>query len=361
MFGAFILNLIIYLTTKGRVDVEIPTIMYLTTVLSGVRRICKQKKLDDMPGMQKLKQIFAVFKPVMRSAPSTKTGAGDMADSLFQYINIMFLYDIRKYNRFMKMVVRNKKELHRLYRAVGEIDLALCVLSFRMSLPVAAVPEFRDGNPIEFSDVFHPLINSPITNSGVIAKPSLITGSNASGKSTFIKALAVNGILAQTINTVAARTFRLNHSLIMTSMAIRDDISGGDSYFIVEIKSLRRILDKIRTFPSICFIDEILRGTNTVERIAASTAVLEFIHTQDCLCIVASHDIELTNILMDKYDNYHFREKVTDKGVTFDYLLRHGPSSTRNALKLLSFTEFDADIVARAEKLAEEYDISKTW
>jgi len=361
VLGAFILNLIVYLRTKNQVDVEIPTIGYLTTVLKGVRRICKLKNLDDMPGMRELTRIFAVFKPAMRSAPSTKTGVGDMMDSFFQYINILFLYDIRKYNTFVKMIVRHKEDLHTLYRSVGEIDLALCVLSFRISLPIAAVPEFHDGNSMEFSDIFHPLINSPVTNSGKVDKPSLITGSNASGKSTFIKSLAVNGILAQTINTDAAREFKLRHSLIMTSMAIRDDIAGGDSYFIVEIKSLKRILDKIRTFPCICFIDEILRGTNTVERIAASTAVLEFIHTQDCICLAASHDIELTNILAGKYDNYHFREQVSDTGVAFDYLLRHGPSSTRNALKLLSFTEFDNNIVTRAEHLASEYDRNRAW
>lgn len=102
-----------------------------------------------------------------------------------------------------------------------------------------------------------------------------------------------------------------------------------------------------------CYIDEILRGTNTIERIAASTSVLEYLHTQNCLCVVASHDIELTGILAGIYDNYHFCEQVTDGGIVFDYKLKLGASTTRNAIKLLSFMDFHAEIVDRAEELAK--------
>ncbi|MCL2215591.1 MAG: hypothetical protein FWB91_01095 [Defluviitaleaceae bacterium] len=351
--GAFILNLMIYLRTKSLVDVEIPTIGYLTDVLRAVKRICKNNDLENLPGADELQKIYAVFKPVIRKAPSVKTTAGDLMDSAFQYVNILFLYDIRKYNTFVKLILRHRKDLHRLYRAVGEIDTALCVLSLRMSLPIAGLPKFHAENTIEFSEVFHPLLASPVTNSGRFDKPGLITGSNASGKSTFIKALAINGILAQTLNTVSARAFKMRHSLVMTSMALRDDISGGESYFIVEIKSLKRILDAVGEFPCVCFIDEILRGTNTVERLAASSAVLEFLYTRGCLCLTASHDIELTRILDGKYENFHFLETVTDGGVEFDYLLKPGPSVTRNALKLLKFTGFDPGIIERAESLAE--------
>ncbi|HCW96660.1 MAG TPA: hypothetical protein DHU88_13350 [Pseudomonas sp.] len=139
-----------------------------------------------------------------------------------------------------------------------------------------------------------------------------MTGSNASGKSTFIKSLAVNSILAQTIHTCAAKEFKLRPSLVITSMAVRDSISEGESYFIKEIKSLKRILNKVQNISCTCFIDEILKGTNTIERIAASAAVLKYLHSTDCLCMTASHDIELTCILENEYDNYHFSEHITD-------------------------------------------------
>jgi DNA mismatch repair ATPase MutS len=128
-------------------------------------------------------------------------------------------------------------------------------------------------------------------------------------------------------------------------MAMRDNISDGDSYFIVEIKSLKRILDLTQNYPCTCYIDEILRGTNTIERIAASASVLDYLHSQNCLCVAASHDIELTNILADKFDNYHFCEQVTNDGIIFDYKLKHGASTTRNAIRLLSFMGFHSEII----------------
>jgi len=98
-----------------------------------------------------------------------------------------------------------------------------------------------------------------------------------------------------------------------------------------------------------------------VERIAASAAVLGYLHGQDTLCIAASHDIELTGILTGKYDNYHFREQVTDDGVIFDYKLKDGPSTTRNALKLLRFMDFGDEIVKNVEALAKGYTKDKRW
>ena len=102
-----------------------------------------------------------------------------------------------------------------------------------------------------------------------MASAHLITGSNASGKSTYIKAIAINAILAQTINTVLAEKWMMKPSYIVTSMAIQDNVLDGDSYFIAEIKSLKRIMQLIEEEkPCISFIDEILKGTNTIERIA---------------------------------------------------------------------------------------------
>ena len=85
-----------------------------------------------------------------------------------------------------------------------------------------------------------------------------------------------------------AKEYITRFALVITSMAVRDDILTGDSYFISEIKSLKRIIDKVEIVKCICFVDEILRGTNTIERIAASTSVIKYLHGKDCLCIVAS-------------------------------------------------------------------------
>jgi len=361
MVATFVVNMMVYYRVKHRVAIEIPSIKYLTNMLRCCNGLRKIKALENQPVMDEIRRHYKVLKRLRRNMPNMSSMTDELADMLFEYVNILFLSDIRGYNKFMKTIKNRNEEFHALYRAFGEVDMSICISSFRLSLPVYTLPEFCEDSSLVFTDIYHPLIPSPVVNSGNLSKDSVITGSNASGKSTFIKALAINGILAQTINTCAAKSFKSRYSLIMTSMVLRDDLLAGDSYFIVEIKSLKRILDMVQKYPCTCFIDEILRGTNTVERIAASAAVLSYLSKQDALCVAASHDIELTRILDEKFDNYHFREHVTDEGIVFDYKLNDGPSTTRNALKLLRFMGFADGIVAQADTLAEEYLRDGKW
>jgi len=266
-------------------------------MMSCCKRLLKTEHVNTLPIIQNLQKPYSLFKKVVSKAP-TKTSAisDDVADAFWQYINILFMYDVRHYNNFMGMIVRHKEDFHEIYRIIGELETALTVLSFRQSLPAFCLPAFNNENALKVDEIFHPLIHKPVKNSAKIVCDSLLTGSNASGKSTFIKTLAVNGILAQTIYTCTAKHFVTQFAHVITSMAMRDNLLGGESYFIVEIKSLKRILDAVQKFPCICYIDEILRGTNTVERIAASAAVLGWLAERDCLCIAASHDIELRKL-----------------------------------------------------------------
>jgi len=349
---SFLINLTVYIKSKRKMDVEIPAISYFASALYCCKKLCRIDSMGSLPLMAEIKSKYMIFKSLEGKLPFPRTVSGNFMEDIYEYLNILFLIDIRNYNKYTKMIIRHNNDFHSLYKAIGEIDLVLCVLSFRKSLPIFSVPEFHKQNIIEFEELFHPLISSPVKNTGVLTNDILITGSNASGKSTFIKALAVNGILAQTIYSSTAKKFSTRFSMIVTSMAMRDDILAGESYFIVEVKSLKRILDLVQKYPCTCYIDEILRGTNTIERIASSVAVLEHLHLLDCLCVVASHDIELTNILADKYDNYHFCEQITDDKITFDYKLKEGVSRTQNAIKLLKLMGYNSEIVKRAEELS---------
>ena len=183
-----------------------------------------------------------------------------------------------------------------------------------------------------------------------------IVGPTGCGKSTFIKTIAVNVILAQSIHTCTAKRMHLPHAKMITSMAVRDDILSGDSYFIKEIKYLKRILDALSEDELvICVIDEILRGTNTQERIAASKAIMEYLAHHNCIAIVASHDKELTELEKIGYDNYHFSEEFGEADIVFDYKLQKGPANSQNAIRLLSFTGFPETIIERAENIRSEY------
>ncbi|MBP1754097.1 MAG: hypothetical protein H6Q59_495, partial [Firmicutes bacterium] len=202
----------------------------------------------------------------------------------------------------------------------------------------------------------------PVPNSITEYRSVMLTGSNASGKSTFIKTLAINAILSQTIFTSTTRSYQSSYFMIYSSMALRDNIFSSESYYIVEIKSLKRILDHVNNeIPMLCFIDEVLRGTNTLERIAASSRILNSLAGQNALVFAATHDIELTHILERSYSNYHFQERIEDKQVLFDYRLHEGKAISKNAIKLLDMLGYPGEIIESAEQAAKEFLTDGEW
>ena len=149
---------------------------------------------------------------------------------------------------------------------------------------------------------------------------------------------------------------------VMTSMALRDDLEGGESYYIVEIKSLQRILRECeKQEPVLCIVDEVLRGTNTIERIAASSRILRSLAAPNVLPLAATHDIELSYILEDCYDNYHFEEEIRDNDVIFNYQLKEGRATTRNAIRLLELIGYDPKIVRDAREAARRFEETGVW
>ena len=145
-------------------------------------------------------------------------------------------------------------------------------------------------------------------------------------------------------------------------MAIQDNVLDGDSYFIAEIKSLKRIIRLIEEGkPCISFVDEILKGTNTIERIAASAAMMEWLSSNKGMNVIASHDIELTEMARHAYTNYHFRESIENGNVHFDYIVHPGPSITRNAIKLLELLSYPESITNKANGLAQHFAERREW
>ncbi|EPY2275113.1 MutS-related protein [Clostridium sporogenes] len=286
-------------------------------------------------------------------------------DIIMDYIKMFFLLDVIKFEKTNLIIGKNKDDLEKIYEFIGTIDCCISIASYRKSLKYYTKPVFvslHGSKQLKFKDMYHPLIKEPVSNSCEIYKSILITGSNASGKSTFLKTVAINSILGQTIYTCLANKYKSSYFKIYTSMALRDNLTGNDSYYIVEIKSLKRIMENINDkIPCLCIIDEILRGTNTVERIAASSEVLNSIANGNCLCLSATHDLELTSILNIVFDNYHFQENITRDKIIFDYKLYHGISETRNAIKLLSIMGYSDVIVSNAEKMADNFLNSGIW
>ena len=259
---------------------------------------------------------------------------------------------------------KNRDLLNRLYENIGYLDSMIGAASFREQIDYYCEPRLVSGGKpyLKVEEVFHPLLEEPVVNSIDAGRSVLITGSNASGKSTFIKTMAINTILSQIIYTSVSRSYEASYFRVFSSMALRDDIFSSESYYIVEIKSLKRILDKIdEEIPVLCFVDEVLRGTNTLERIAASSQILYSFSQANALCFAATHDIELTHILENHYSNYHFQEQIADNNVLFDYKLHGGRAISRNAIKLLSVMGYSENIINNATNAANQFLEEGNW
>jgi DNA mismatch repair ATPase MutS len=294
------------------------------------------------------------------------TSSGSLVDVVIEYIKIVLLKELIDYEYLCNAVLKHQNELIQAYDAVGLLDSLISIASFRESMLFYCEPDLIHGSDsakqLEFDEIYHPLVRNPIANSFAVDLSVLVTGSNASGKSTFLKTVAINAILAQACYTCLARKYSSSMFAVFTSMALRDSMKNGESYFIAEIKSIKRIMDYVNSDTScLCLIDEVLRGTNTIERIAASSQVLLQLAKQNCLCIAATHDIELTYILEGNYRNVHFQEAITRDGIVFDYKLRDGRATSRNAIKLLQLIGYDAAIVEEAEKRADGFVSRGSW
>lgn len=305
---------------------------------------------------------------VIKGASAASTG--NPLDIILDYVRMVFHIDLLLFNRMLSQLRVHVEDVDGLIGQIGYIEAAIAIGAFRQSLENGyCVPEFLEENEIKEGKVlsicegYHPLLSKPVKNSVSTDRGVLLTGSNASGKSTFLKTVAINAIMAQTIHTCTADSYRAPLFLIYSSMSLRDDIESGESYYIVEIKALKRILQTAGKSSGrvLCFVDEVLRGTNTVERIAASTQILKSLSGSNLLCFAATHDIELTQLLEEEYDNYHFEEDIREGDIFFNYKLIGGRATSRNAIKLLQIMGYNEDIIRHATIQAERFMQKGIW
>ncbi len=341
---------------------------YVNSFLLASKKVLSIQKNPSLPKKEEALQALKPFRPHLNifTNPFIKLAAVnqsssapiDMLSKLFTQIT---LQPLRAYNKGTKLLQKGREELRFLYHYMGSLDMAISVLAYRSTLPYYCLPEYNPALSLYIKEGYHPLLPKGVSNSLEMNKGILLTGSNASGKSTFLKTLGVNMLLAQGIHTCCANSFTLPNIPLYTSMAIKDNLTKGESYFIAEIKSLKRMTDKLTLFPCFILIDEILRGTNSLERISASTSILQSFLSFPCLSVVATHDGELTHIFRSLYDLYHFKEKVTNQEVLFDYTLYPGPAKSKNALLLLEMLGFDSPVLLRANALATHYEENQLW
>lgn len=359
--------IISYFNRKSEVSPYFTTFYYIINMLQVSDRIKKMNEPVFSEFVNKLEKASKMFGNFRKHTYVLSTGTHTIDNPLelvMDYARMILHIDIIKFNSMLKIVQNRSGEIEILREILGRFDAAVAVASYSVFLPYYCEPQFekKESAFLDVCDVYHPLVESFVANSICTETGVLVTGSNASGKSTFLKTIAVSSVLGQTIGIVPARSYHADFFRIYSSMALRDSLKTKESYYMVEIRSLKRILDAgEQEQPLLCFVDEVLRGTNTVERIAASSQILKSLHKKHVLCFAATHDVELTHLLETDFDNYHFNEEVRENDVVFSYHLHKGRAESRNAIKLLSIMGYEQEIIKSAENTAECFLETGNW
>lgn len=356
-----------YYGAKKRIEPYVTSCNCLLNMLKFCEKVEKLSAPELENYLSDLKKCRKKFGNFKRKAYFFVAGAavsGGPETFIIEYINYIFHFDLIQFPGIVKELKTHLDDFEKMTDVIGLLESMAAISSFRAMMPTYTTPVLRKSEKgfLIMEEGYHPMISEPVKNSIKVERGVLITGSNASGKSTFLKTVAINAILAQTIHTCMAQRYESSFFRIYSSMALRDDLVGQESYYIVEIKALKRILDVLdEEMPVLCFVDEVLRGTNTVERIAASSHILKSLSRDDVICFAATHDIELTHMLETEYDNYHFQEEVKNNDILFDYILYPGRATSRNAIKLLSIMGYDQNIISAAETSAERFLKTGEW
>lgn len=361
-------NILSYFKEKRDIEPYVISFSYIMRLLQVCDKLCMTEIEACEKEWEEIRKHKSVLKVMRKGSFWVLSGnnsitTGNPLDIVIDYVKMIFHVDLIHFNKMLQGVRAHVEDIDRLISTVGYLEAAIAVGAFRESLEEFCVPELIENDSFCMIDGYHPLLLNPVKNSIQTQKGVLLTGSNASGKSTFLKTVAINAILAQTIHTCAASGYTAQLYDIYSSMSLRDSIESGESYYIVEVKALKRIVDAASQTkrPILCFVDEVLRGTNTIERIAASTQILQSLTGNKYLCFAATHDIELTELLKASFDNYHFEEDIRDGDIFFNYQLMKGKATTRNAIKLLEIMGYQKCIIDKASRQAEHFVCTGSW
>jgi DNA mismatch repair ATPase MutS len=363
LLGIFIVNLFIhYWNKKNLIQYlsSLPQLLKLTAIAQELSNIELFKGINPQVSnsictINKLKKRMLFFKLEAKLQ-------GDLEAifwSILELFKILFLLEPLLLFGVLRQLDTKRKEMEELFTFVGQIDALISVASLRKGLNNFCVPTIiSDHKELIGKDAYHPLIMDCVENSiHVNSKSVLLTGSNMSGKTSFIRTIGTNVICGLTINTCFARKFSMPQVKIFSAIRISDDLINDRSYYFEEVLTIKQMIEMSKSGkPNLFLLDEIFKGTNTIERISAGKAVLSYLAKNNNIVFVSTHDIELADLLKDEYDLYHFSEKVDNKTVDFDYKLKDGKLKNRNAIRILEINDYPEMIIREAIEISRRLD-----
>ncbi len=363
LLGLMIINMVIHYWNKKNLYEYLGTIPQLLILKKVAKELLKFKILtnisSDIPEsisiIDRVRNRMEFFQIEMKAQ-------SDMEIVFWGFLELfkaLFLLEPLLLFGVLKQLDTKRIEIEKVYSFVGYVDSLVSIASLRQGLKSFCLPElWNNQKTIVAIEMYHPLIIDCIPNSiHVDGKSILLTGSNMSGKTTFIRTIGLNIITGLTINTCFAKQFSSSRLKIFSAVRISDNLMNDKSYYFEEVLTIKEMIEKSQLMESNLFLlDEIFKGTNTIERISAGRAVLSYLSNRSNIVFVSTHDIELAELLHDTFDMYHFSEQVGNKTVDFDFKLKKGKLKNRNAIKILEINDYPEQIITEAIELSKELD-----
>lgn len=258
---------------------------------------------------------------------------------LYVLFNALCMFDIQYLNIIENWREKYAQNIKQWYSSLAEMEALLSCSLLIYARDKTCIPKIVEDNVlmIHAKQCGHPLINEQevVHNDFAIQGTSIITGSNMSGKSTFMRCVGLNVILANAGCRVCAENFTLPYMQVISSMRLKDELSAGISSFYAEVLRIKQIMElSKKQIPVLILIDEIFKGTNSIDRIAGAKEVIYKLDYPWIISLITTHDLELCDEVKN-LDNYHFKEHYIDNQIHFDYLLQHGKCNTSNAIYLM--------------------------
>ncbi|GAB2024884.1 hypothetical protein OfM1_09550 [Lactovum odontotermitis] len=351
--ASVLFNIIFYLFRKYTLELELERMSYLVQMI----HVSKKMSEIDFPYKDKLAQDFKYFKflNVLGYAFNYKNDFSDTS-VLFEYLNAIFMIPFIASSQLKKKLNKHNSSIKEMLKIIADIDVAVAALSFLEFCDNGyCIPEFSETKGVKASEIYHPLLEKPVSNSIDFTDNILISGDNASGKSTFMKTIAVNLLLAQSLNFALAKEFSLSYGGIATSMNIGDNVLVKESHFVAEGRRIKELLDKISDSEfHYLFLDEIFSGTNSAERVSIGVSLMEWLSRENCLYMITTHDIELIKTGKKFSSNYYFTSDFNGDGKN-DYKIRSGISNKTNAIVTLEKLDYPKEIVENSRKKLKDF------
>lgn len=262
--------------------------------------------------------------------------------NIFAYfiLNLLCLWDFHCVYAFEKWKETYGSSIVEWMDAIGDFEMYCSFAQIQLSMKTSCTPGLvqNDLLVLETKDAYHPLLYTPVVNSYKNdTNTNIITGSNMSGKTTFLRTLGLNMLLAKCGANVCASSWNSTIMHVYTSMRVRDDVKEGISTFYGELRRIRTMMDKAKQKePMLILIDEIFKGTNSADRLYCARATIKKLHQTHIMTFVSTHDFELCALEQEiDAHNYHFDEHYKDDKIYFDYKIKEGPCTSTNARQLM--------------------------